>query len=351
MDIFDKNIFYEKYNDTVNTENIENINNIDNFIKPSSFLKNISYKIINNDYINFINLNIINNQINNKFIKSETINKNNNFKQQNIKDQYKEKIIKEQTIKEQNSLKTQNIQDNDIKKKNIKEEFFNKDKLLEKIKEEDIFIVKKIKKTNKEDIVEKTNNNIFNTLNANNTEQLESNEFENFIKNKKNKNNNKNQLELMNDLFEEHLQKGTLAKPEIKGDSIKIVMHNFINNCIMQSILRYDNNNSIYILDVIKLKNNVMNYHIKTNTNIKDNDHIIFYEQYNKWYEINYTGIVKIEITNKMLILCLRKMKDKDKFRKEIKDGTQLRGIKLKFIILNKITDLFYIKRNKFINK
>ena len=99
------------------------------------------------------------------------------------------------------------------------------------------------------------------------------------------------------------------------------------------------------------MKNNVINYHLKINKDIKENDHIIFYEQYNKWYEVNYTGIIKIEITNNMLILCLNKLKEKDKFRKELKDGSQIRGIKLKFIILNKITDIYYIKRNFIINK
>ena len=154
----------------------------------------------------------------------------------------------------------------------------------------------------------------------------------------------------MNNLFEEQLKNGSIQKQKIKGDDLKVVMHNFINDCIMKSILRYDKNNSIYILDVIKLKNNVMNYHLKTNSIIKQNDHIIFYEQYNKWYEINYSGIVKIEITNNILIMCLNKLKEKTKFRKDLKDGSQLRAIKLKFIILNKITNIFYIKRNKIIN-
>ena len=45
------------------------------------------------------------------------------------------------------------------------------------------------------------------------------------------------------------------------------------------------------------------------------------------------------------------KLKEKDKFRKELKDGSQIRGIKLKFIILNKITNIYYIKRNFIINK
>ena len=99
-------------------------------------------------------------------------------------------------------------------------------------------------------------------------------------------------------------------------------------------------------MDIIKLKNNVANYNMNTNTKIKDNNHIIFYEQYNKWYEMNYTGIVKIDNTNKMLNTCLKKMKDKTKFRKDINNNKQLRGMKLTFIILNKITDLFYIKHN-----
>ena len=110
-------------------------------------------------------------------------------------------------------------------------------------------------------------------------------------------------------------------------------------------------------MDILKLKNNVINYtdnynntnnsiNCRSNITTNNHNHIIFYEQYNKWYEINYTGIVKTDDTNKMLKICLKKMKDKTKFRKDINNKIQLRGIKLNFIILNKITDLYYIKQN-----
>jgi hypothetical protein len=274
--------------------------NISNYnIKIYSISKNIFYSIIDPNYINYINLNIINHNINKKLT----------------------------NVKEKKYF-------TDINKDIIEQNIIEKDKNIEN--NNNIFIIKKIKKNK---IEEESENNIIDTTINN----LQKNEFDNFVNKKK----NNDQLDLMNNLFEEQLKSGNIKKTQIKGDNLKIIMHDFVNNCIMQSILRYDKNNNVYILDVIKLKNNVVNYHLKTNTINKDNENIIFYEQYNKWYEINYTGIIKIEITNNMLILCLNKLKEKDKFRKELKDGSHLRGIKLKFIILNKITNIYYIKRNK----
>ncbi len=276
------------------------IMNISNYnIKIYSISKNIFYSIIDPNYINYINLNIINHNINKKLT----------------------------NVKEKKYF-------TDINKDIIEQNIIEKDKNIEN--NNNIFIIKKIKKNK---IEEESENNIIDTTINN----LQKNEFDNFVNKKK----NNDQLDLMNNLFEEQLKSGNIKKTQIKGDNLKIIMHDFVNNCIMQSILRYDKNNNVYILDVIKLKNNVVNYHLKTNTINKDNENIIFYEQYNKWYEINYTGIIKIEITNNMLILCLNKLKEKDKFRKELKDGSHLRGIKLKFIILNKITNIYYIKRNK----
>ena len=307
MNIFNNNIFYKNYN---------------NDFKLPLFLKNISYNLINNDYIKYINLNIINFQINNKFF---NINTNDNIKQNKNTYENLNNIIIEQNNNNNNEYNKNNEEYNDLKNNKNNEEYNDFNNTNNNLNNDDIFIVKKIYKKQEKNKTHDNSNKKKNILN--------------------NSNKTQNQLEIMNILFEKQLHTGIIKKP-IQGDELKIEMQDFIDNCIMKSILRYDKIHSIYIMDIIKLKNNVANYNMNTNTKIKDNNHIIFYEQYNKWYEMNYTGIVKIDNTNKMLNTCLKKMKDKTKFRKDINNNKQLRGMKLTFIILNKITDLFYIKHN-----
>ena len=320
MNIFDNNIFYKN-------------NNTNNDFRIISFLNNISYSLIDNNYIKYIDLNIINHQINNKFFNIK--NNNASIINNNIPE-----IINNNITPYENTTNKNNIYNNDnvnstnnniiekniiIEKNNIYDNFNSINN-----KDDEIFIVKKIYKN----IKNKTNDN-------------KSNKKKNDLQNNLNKIEEKqNQLEIMNKLFEKQIYSGNIKKEQpIKGDNLKLDMHNFINNCIMTSILRYDKNHNIYIMDILKLKNNVINYN-KNNNNKSDNNHIIFYEQYNKWYEMNYSGIIKIDDSNKMLKMCLKKMKDKTKFRKDINDKKQLRGIKLTFIIFNKTTDLFYIKYN-----
>ena len=270
---------------------------------------NFYYTIINNDYEKYINLNIINNTIINKFNKK-------------IED------ICNILTSTENIIQIEKIIYNPYQNIENKKNYIDSDNKNIIDTDNDIFIVKKIKNKKKDNI--NTNNINTNNINTNNINTNTDNS----------NTDNINKLDLMNDLFENELHNTTKLK--IKGDDLKITMSDFLNNCIMKSILRYDNKNNIYTMDILKLKNNIINY----DKHIKNNDHIIFYEQYDKWYEINYTGIVKIENTNKLFNLCLKKLKNNNKFRKNYKNGVLIRGIKLTFIVLNKKIDMFYIKRN-----
>lgn len=138
--------------------------------------------------------------------------------------------------------------------------------------------------------------------------------------------NNKTVLELNNNMFNDK-----------NFDELKNKTNHFIENCIMNSVIKYDSTRKIYILNLSKLHKNILNYEDEENKNIsiistkKQHSFIIYYKNMGKWTELSCDGLKVIDEKNKFLKICIEKLKDKEKFRKNMKD-IQLRGTKLNFL-------------------
>jgi hypothetical protein len=301
---------------------VEKINNI---IKNYEFQKINTY---NNNKIKIKNLDTINEvDENNYTFENNDDNEEENKMKENILDNIEETVLSNNIEKNKSVNNKERII---IKKYDVKDEL-NYDNLTYNLQENNIKSSINIPEIINEDDDESLNdqekldklNNMFNG----NTTVSKNKNNNNLLQQLEEIYNNNEVLELNDDILVEN---GNF-------DELKQKTNHFIEKCIMNSVIKYDTNTKLYSINLIKLHKNILNYEEENNKKIniisskKEHSYIIYYKLVGKWTELSCEGLKLVDEKNKFLKICIEKLKNKDKFRKNL-SKIQLRGNKLYFL-------------------